>query len=528
MKMMKDARGVAMVTVLLAGAALTAVTSVAAIVAVRDFRAGRADRFGAEALAYGDAGIDAMISHLRSGRVLYGDIYSAGCGGSPAGTTWQTSGLTLPTSTVGSQGSFDVVARVFNVNATSRDQWFGTTACANRAGFGAPLHVGVLSCGLTKGTSITVTSRCAGGEPAAGASRRELLQVLRLTPSGLPIGHYAVSISVNGNPEMRGVSMISETSFSGRDKLTFSGTDPYFKLGDFWPNNTWPAGRSATDRMPAAAHAVGGISIGATSGTPEFQAGVPNCRANNTQGGGVASQSLWDSDGSAFTANADGTPRRITTPLPTACSDQVGYPPHARFTAEDVRRVVPASRLTEEQYRELKEAAQLFGLYCNYGTTSYCTIRNGPRFVPPANFGDADIAPLIPPAPGGTPTFIAYFDFTNGLSPLVNSVTWSAGNVSPCAYDPTTGLPTSANRNVTIVVRNGGFQLATGESLNGAILAQDGIFTYRGGPTVNGTILAQQIQMAGGATFSMDDCWVATRAGVFSSITPFRWAEIDR
>jgi hypothetical protein len=510
---MKNARGVAMVTVLMAGAALTAVTSVAAIVAVRDFRAGRADRFGAEALAYGDAGIDAMISHLKSGKVLYADIYSAGCGGSPAGTAWETSGLTLPTSQVGTQGSFDAVLRVFNNNATSRDQWFGTTACSNRAGFGEPLHVGILS---------------TGRGPSSAASRRELLQVLRLTPSGLPIGHYAVSISVNGNPDMRGVSMISETSFSGRNKVSFSGTDPYFKLGSFWPGNTWPGGRSAADRMPAAAHAVGGITIGAASGTPEFAAGVPNCDANNAQSG-VASQSLWDSDGSAFTLNASGGPRSTTTPLPEACSGQVGYPPHARFTADDVRRVVPAPRLTEEQYRELKEAAQLFGLYCNYGTTtSYCTIRNGPPFNPPVNFANGTIAPLIPPAVGGTPSFIAYFDFTNGLSPLANSVRWTADNVWPCAYDSTTGLPTSANRNVTIVVRNGGFQFATGGRLNGAVLAQDGIFTYSGGPVVNGTILAQQIQMTGGATFSIDDCWVATRAAVFSSVTPFRWAEIDR
>ncbi len=499
-----------MVTVLMAGAALTAVTSVAAIVAVRDFRAGRADRFGAEALAYGDAGIDAMISHLRSGKVLYGDIYSAGCGGSPAGTAWQTSGLTLPTSTVGAQGSFDAVLRVFNINATSRDQWFGTTACANRAGPGAPLYVGVIS---------------TGRGPAVSASRRELLQVLRLTPSGLPVGHYAINVSVNGNPEMHGVSMISETSFAGRDKLTFLGTDPYYKLSDFWPNNTWPAGRTAADRMPAAAHAVGGITIGPASGTPEFQRGVPNCTANRVQSGSLASQSLWDSDGSAFTANPDGTSKAIAS----GCSDQVGYPPHARFTSDDARRVVPAGRLTEEQYRGLKEAAQLYGLYCNYGTTtSYCTIRNGPRFSPPVVFQDADVAPLMPPTAGGTAAFIAYFEFNNRLSPLVNSVKWAAGNVWPCAYDTTTGLPTANNRNGTMIVRNGGFEMGTGGQLNGAILAQDGTFTYTGGPTVNGTILAREIRMTGGAIFSMDDCWVATRSNIFSSITPFRWAEIDR
>ncbi len=499
-----------MVTVLLAGAGLTAVTSLAAIVAVRDFRAGRADRFGAEALAYGDAGIDAMIGHMKSGKVTFGDIFAAGCGGSPAGTAWQTSGLSVPVSAVGA-GTFEVTLRVFNIAAATRNDWFGTTACANRGGASAPLYLGVLS---------------RGRGPSAAASQRELLQVLRIDPSGLPIGHYAVNISVNGNPEMRGVSMISETTFAGRDKLTFIGNDPYYTLGNFWPNNTWPAGLTASTPIPAAAHAAGGITIGAAAGTPEFQRGVPNCSANNTQGTGVASQSLWDSDGSTYTVNpGTGAPKAITA----GCTGQTGYPPHARFTADDVSRVVAARRLTEEQYRDLKDAAQVFGLYCNYGTTSsYCTIRNGPRFTPPGVFSNDDVDDLMPPFAGGTSAFIAYFEFTNGLSPLNNSVKWNAGNVWPCAYDATTGQPTADNRNGTIVVRNGGFDMASGARLNGAILAQDGIFTYTGGPEVKGTILAQQIRMTGGAVFSMDECWVRTRAGVFSSILPFRWAEIDR
>lgn len=317
---------------------------------------------------------------------------------------------------------------------------------------------------------------------------------------------------------MRGVSMISETSFTNRQQVAFIGSDPYYKIGDFWP--TAPNANTAA-AMPAAAHAVGGITL--KNNGPEYSSGVPNCTANDTRNDGIASQSLWDSDGSANTANADGSPRAITT----GCSGQTGRPPHARFTSADAKRIAPA-RLSDREYRELQDAAQNFGLYCyitSSSATTYCTINNGARFSPAQTWQDDDIAPLVPA--GASRQFIIFFDFDNGLAATTNSIKWSAGNVWPCSVDAD-GNPTLLNRNGTIVVRNGGFEMASTAQINGAVLAQDGIYKYAGGATVNGTILAKEIQMNGSAEFSLNDCWVKTRASSFSTVTPVHWAEIDR
>lgn len=493
-KRSSDQRGVAMVTVLFIGAALTAMVSVAAFSTVREFRAGTDDRKSLEAVAYADAGIDRFLDYLKSGQVNYGNLYRAGCENPP---------LTLPKTTVGTRGgTFTATLRVFNQNATTPADRFGAAACAAR-----PLSV-------AKGTPLFVAISSEGSHPAA---RREVVQILKISPFGLPIGHYANFVSISGTPAMNGVSIFSETQIYGRDKLALTGTDPYYTMEDMWPGGPW-GGRLGTDFVPAAAHAVGGLFTGSGGGTrPEFPGPTApttrNCVANDTRNNGVASQSLWDGDGSAGSG---------TIPQGQGCTGQTGHPPTSKFTAVDLERLAPR-KLGPQEHQALKDAAKEFGLYCNYtqanetNSINYCTKLGGPRFTPTSVWQSGDIQSIFDV---GVNTFIAYFDFEVGTE-LSNTITWQASNSWPCSLTP------SVNRNVTIIVRNGGYAMQSGAKLNGAIIV-DGNFKYSGGPSVNGTIIAKAIEMSGGATFTIDQCWLETLSGVFTFAEPVHWTEIDR
>ena len=66
MRRLANQRGVAMVTVLFVGMALTVVVSGAAFISVREIQAGRDDQRGGRAMAYAEAGIDRAYQFLRS------------------------------------------------------------------------------------------------------------------------------------------------------------------------------------------------------------------------------------------------------------------------------------------------------------------------------------------------------------------------------------------------------------------------------------------------------------------------------
>ena len=136
-------------------------------------------------------------------------------------------------------------------------------------------------------------------------------QVIAIKPIGLPIGLYASAFDLKASPTINNVSMISETTITDREKYRFNGKDSYYKMSDFFSAVT---GRSLTEAIPAAAHAISGILL-KKSGNPEFPP-TKNCTANNGN-----SQSLWDSDGSAGSGA-----------ITSGCTGQVGYPNSSKFT----------------------------------------------------------------------------------------------------------------------------------------------------------------------------------------------------
>lgn len=495
----KDQQGVALVTVIFIGAALTAVASVGFFSTMREYEAARDDRRAAAAHGYAEAGIDRFIDYLKSGVVTYNDMYRAGCPSATGGTLPR---LTLPvTNNAIGQGQFSATLEVFNPVATTQLGRFAPGSCSARPRDAhEPLYVAVTS---------------TGQHPSA---RRQLLQILKVQSVGLPIGHFATNINGGGNPGMSGISLVSETAIRGRESLGFIGNDPYNRLADFYPNvpeSFWASqGRSSSDQIPAAAHAAGGIFLKSNGTGAEFTIDrQKHCTANNTGGNapGTAGQSLWDGDGStgsgAITSGCPGTP-------------QVGFPNSSKFDQTHLASVAP-KRLDEQDHEFLRQAAQVHGLYCRITGTGNsqqrtCT-RRGQSWPWSNQWQDSEIT--SPMVADGVRNFVAYFDFQDG-GEFENNVTWKA-SMWACNDNP------AVSRSATVIVRRGGVSMEGNLQLNGALIV-DGAFKYSGGPTINGTIIAKEFNLSGGATFSLDECWVRNLPGAFLGFTPTRWSEIDR
>ena len=479
--------GVAMMTVIFVAAALLVVSSTAAFVAVREFRSGSDDRKATEALAYAEAGVDRMIQYIRnSGAVTFGALRQAGCAQPP---------ITIPSTTIGN-GTFFVQAWAYDPDGpTPADKLATQHPRSNGSTFTC------LNTPLSPRTVSYLAIESAGEHPAA---KRVVQQVVEVRPRGLPIGISADSIDASGTPQTIGISMVSDQQIIGRDKITFTGTDPYYTMGDFWPDGPFGGGVSAETPIPSAAHAVGGIYMKSNGTNWEFEGGPTNCAAN-----GAGGQSLWDSDGV-------GSLSPTHSPITSGCAGQTGYPPNSYFTAADRARIGP-NALTEADHKALKQAAKSYGIYCSIpGSGAATCLKQGVSYPYQSVWQDGDVASLFT---GGTLNFIVYFEFTSG-SALSNRVKWKA-EVWGCSDDP------AVNRSAVIVVRNGGLDLENGAMVNGALLL-DGEFKYAGNVFFNGTIIAERFDISGNSTFSLDECWVNNMPGPFLSVTPTHWSELDR
>lgn len=472
----RNERGVAMVTVLFVGSALTAVTSVAAFATINEFRAGTDDRKAAQALSYAEAGVDRMIQFMKSGKGNFNTFNRAGC---------QDPAYTLPTGAIGN-GTYSVSVTVYDPFATNPADRFPPVACASR-----PIspHPGQAS----DNTYFVITST--GSAPQAV---RKVRQIVSLQPT-LPVGMFAENFILKAHPTYVGITMQASSYITDRKNDSFVGNDPYYKIGDFFPSVT---GKLLTDPMPAAAHAGKGIFLN-NSSQPEFSgpgSGTKNCDADRTTG-----RSIWDSDGS----NGSGAiTSGCSTPDPTA----TGYPSTSKYS-------LPAT--TDPDHAALKDAALLFGVYCSFpgyggsGTTQ--CLQQGVA----ASTNYVQLVQNV--LATGTNNLVAYFEFRSG-TPQQNDINWD-GNVWGCNDNP------ALNKSIVVDVRNGGFYDvgAGGDKLNGALFV-DGDFNTTGNFTFNGTFLAKGSGSFGSSseTVTLDPCWVKNFLAAFYKVVPGHWAEVDR
>lgn len=498
-----------MVTVLLIGAALTALTSTAAFVTIEEFGATQADKNAAQALSYAEAGIDRLVLKIRNGDLTWNNLSTAGCNAAHPAVTIN-----------GSYGNGSYVTRleVYDDRVTTAPaDRFIPTAC-------------VVASTNPKGThAFVITS--VGTQPQA---QRAIRQVVQIKPLGLPIGVYAYdSIEARGSVNMQNISMVTEGVVYNRDNLHFSGTDPYYTLGDFY--GTRVSTPVDAYRMPAAVHAKNALYYGPASKLVEHRTGFePNCDAN---GQGTAGQSLWDGSGTAILntiadcAAWPGSGEVPSPPGPVSVTPTTVQPPTSKFTEDDRRRVAPTPTLSEQDYLTLRTAAKQTGLYCSGSTalTLSCSKAGGGNFSLTA--GQLQIqhvdavtraAPLNNPITSNS--FVVYIEFdNNGLDPFTRKVSWTGGtNIGPCNTDPATNLSS------VIVVRRGTMDFNGGSTINGALLVPEGAVESGGNFTMEGTVIARRFDSRGNATIRLSSCWLQNMPGPFLDVTAAGWTEVDR
>ena len=472
--------GVAMITVLFVGAVLTVVASTAAFITVREFRAGSDDRRASQAHSYAEAGIDRMLMYMRDPKFGWRDVVMAGCGNFPV-------------------VSIDGVVGFGTFQTTLRRQG----ACPNEV--------------PSPKVAQKVRIRSRGQHPTAS---RILEQAVEVQSLGLPIGLFSQRVDANGAGTATNISLITNESINGREKLSFLGIDPYYEREDFYPCPAFgtrcvPADNDSKGDMPAAAHSGQRIFYRQGGLNREEHPSSPNCTANGIREGAPANQSVWDGSisGTEFTAT-QGSACGWVDPITGTVG---GSPPTARFSSRDADRLAPTPALSEEDYQYFRDVARGTGLYCFIsGTTRNCTLKGNPITIVNNVINQTDIA-------GADLKFVAYFDFAPGTDPfnVANTIIWRASH-GPCTNDPAT------NRSGILIVRNGSISMEGGSSLTGAIIAEDGAFDSKGNFSVEGTVIAKEIRVRGSANFKLTQCWVDNLPGPFFGVTPARWSERDR
>ena len=475
MRALRNESGVAMVTVLFVGAVLTVVVSMAAFVTVQEFRSGADDRRSGRAISSAEAGVDQMMNSVRNFLAPWRDLVLSGCTLNGVayptvgpGSTLTPRAVTL-TGTLTGGGTYTAVLRPLNPANPGSNTYCPTTLPSPKE----PFRMKIISTGTFE------------------TGRRVIEQEISMTGRNLPIGVRAHNIDANGNPSFTNTVLISTGTITGRDKMDFSGVDPYYDKSDFYP------GIAVDGDMPASAHSAD--KIYERGGRQEHPPSL-NCAADKR-----GTESAWDGSilGGTITGTRAGCPATV--------------PPTSRFTPEDARRLAPTPELDEAEHAYYREVAKTYGLYCSYTATfvETCT-KQGVAYSVGRDVSNADVAGL-------PPYYVTYFDFAPGTDPFRNILGWSVSNFNgrrPCSATPITGA-------AVVIVRNGSLNFRGGAGLTGAMFAEDGTIDAGGSYSVEGTLIAKTLRLRGSPSYCNSQSWVEQMPGPFINVTAGRWTEVD-
>lgn len=481
MKRLAGERGVAMLTVLFVGAALTVVSTAAGFMAVRNLRSTTSDGLGSQAVSFAEAGLERFLNELRRSGFGLSNVMNAGCSSAP---------VALPPGVVGN-GSYSAELTVYNPAtnpSVPTSPWtpanVSLPVCQNRS----------TSASVPQLYAVTATGK-------AGTAARAIRSVVKISGSKMPVGVWVNSIDANGNPDFANVSVFSRSDILGRSKLSFTGTDLYYSMYDVYP---FP-GQSTTTKIPAAAHSAGQIYTTQNSRKGVEHPPNPNCSANPR---GTAGQSLWDGSFGGGTVTS-------------GCTGQAGFPPTSLFTLNDFQRLAGRStmpQLTDAENNALKATAQTSGIYCamvagNAGTPT-CTKNGAPwAWSGAAINGGPGAGDLVDLAAN----WVAYFEYPVNTNALAQDVKWNAS----------TGTCEEGKSGI-VVVRNGGITLRGNGQINGNVVAPEGIVDSAGGFTVTGSVIAKELRLRGTARFELTSCWVQNIPAPLMNVSAGRWSEVDR
>lgn len=484
--------GVAMIVVLFVGATLAVLTTSAAFMSVRGLRSAQQDKSSVQALAAAEAGLERMLLDVVRGDVGYGSMRTAGCSTPP---------VSLPPGALG-PGTYDVQLTIYEPSQNPKVPQTAPWSAAN---------AGAAPCLNRTSNLFAIT---ATGNQASGTRVVRQIVSVKVGSTKLPLGIYADKIDANGNPAMNNISVFTAGDIIGRGKFAMKGSDAYFKMKDVYnqsafPTFTWTGGYSWDSFIPASVHATGEIYAKNAATRGREHPPSPNCAANDTRNGGVATQSEWDGSACSGCANSGAI---------TVDCGPTGYPPTARFTSADLARIAQVRNFTEAEYASLKSMAQTSGIYCQF-SISKCW-KNGVEGPAQTTWQTADL-------PTGNPQFVAYFEFPYSTNTTANRISWRA------TWKAISGVMCNAanpldNRSAVIVVRNGSFDFGGNTQLTGAVMVPEGDFDSSGTPLLHGSVTARTFRVRGTADFESSACFAGTLPTMLAEVTALGWSEIDR
>ena len=492
--------GVALLTVLIVMAVLTALGSTVALVGVNNLKNANRDRQAGASLGAGDAGVAMAIEYIRSNGV--GQL---SCRESNLSACPTTAGWNSPTNP--QKIALDAAG---NGCTTSRD-------CAQ-------VWIGIVQSYAPPVSKVGIYNIHSEGVYGPGPSARQIVSTVSVTPDKFPIGVFGQTLSGNG-----GTSVSTESLFT---------TDCVYPIYTGSGNGTRFTGLDSYWGQPAAAHttahisssnscssggyiqsgtsADSGVAANSHCATPAGTALWPNTSSMNVHqspDGGLVSASAGAGcyhvyqrpDGSWYPDGA--CPTGVTSPRPDGLCDTTA------FTTPDLQRYGYRARgLSSQQYAALKDRAKSIGTY-NIGTGSV----------------QAKISAAMA---SGINNPVVYWDCSAASSNCSSgavSLSYSDFPANTFAYPPQTGSCPNPYPIVTVVVENGSLTFQGGNStwFDGAFFVPDGSFNGNGGYNIVGTLFSRNLDMGGNQQWSLDSCWVTNFPGAVVQITQTGFREDD-
>jgi hypothetical protein len=474
--------GLGVVTVLMVGAVVSALTITAVALTINNLGNASRDRQALAAMATSEAGVAQAVQFLRGGNLSNLTCIEPPAGAAPGPTcqgateSWISAVAPRKIRTDGVTGPCVTTADCVRV-------WIGT------------LKPYVPNC---SGRHQTPPVPCSGtyrvhttGVSGNGPGQKALAVDVEVTPYPFPIGVFAENFSGNGNVGVHKMSMFTNGCMYNRQRDDVSGSGLQFEYDA-------AAGRPVLDLVydqPVAAHAVGDISTSNQS-----------C---GTGGGGAPIHSPTTVCNALFRFDQSGAGGALTSG--DDChgkyvrGDGSVYPTTSRFDGAELQRYGYRPRgLTDAQYDALRSQAQAQGTY-NIAPTSVSTrltSLSGAGVTSPVLFWDnGDVA-------------LTSSDFP---ASFLRSLSSTAGCTS---------------KSVTIVVEGAGNDLkytgGTSEPyLVASIFVPDGQLTGQGGRNTIGTVFAKTIDLGGSVDFYMDQCFASNPPGAVLDAQIINFREDD-
>ena len=316
----RDERGVAMVTVILVSAVLTALGVTVTSVAVSNLGNAGRDRLASGALGAAEAGVTRAISYIHQFNTN-ALACSPACPLDANGESW---------------GNSDNPHTVNLPDGRAASVWIERIQA---------FHPPAYKTGIYKVHSV--------GTAGSGPGKRTLEVTIEVKPMSFPLGIYTRNkLNNGGSAAIFNETVLSDSCIDSRDKMNFSGIDAYYGI-------------------PAAAHSTSYITTENYGGVKPCSNDLAWIRANDNRAIHRASVGTCNP---SFPYDQDNAPLGGNFPVGSACSSAPNqYTSSSKFDLEMLKAEPYNFRprgLTDADYALLKARAQVLGTYFTTTTPS--------------------------------------------------------------------------------------------------------------------------------------------------------------